>query len=714
MEPPDPLKALAVQPACDNCRRRKTRCDRETPCAPCKAANLSCQTESARSKIHTRRIQVSKKYEDKIDSIDSSVLSIHQRLANIEHLLRQSNVAAPSSSSSSSQTPISPTTTRTVKTPIDNAVVAVNLSVSEDNSSSDKPAPGYNDANVELTAATYFLEQAIGRDPVLTSDQELRLALNALRAVIDHSVAGDDADAGSKSGTEHTPPNVVLPGWEQVRDILQKAEGMKPMLFNLYSDVMFDNFRHKCRQIYEFGQEGSPSDELLVYSGLSNICAEFTDNTSDTLASYNHSLYHSFSWLLLKTLADFPLIVPASIETLEALLLASMTMISLCKPSLAWSLIHKAAQMSQKLGLNRLNPVTCSFDPQYDRKVLLFWAIYAIDRNISFRLGQTPTIQDFDISTSLILNNDSRHPSVRELMNFWIDCGRVQGKICTQLYTPAAFSMTDEERAQTAQSLADEVTQTYQRKHKSNAAMMSAALGGKNQRTFHTDAWMHSDGIDFYSTLSTALYALPPSLPSGHAKALNAARKSLQLSRDLSNRYFHNVYNWTTCCHWVLLKGPLISCFTAVLSNAIIGDGVSSSSSSSQEDIQLLEDFVISLEAARRFSGAIEKFYRICGGFVGVARAWVRAKTKHHRTTEDNGDFSSDLQQALGTGFVGSQGLSNRSIGQTVDAATSSSSQQETEQSFDMSQTFQDWYAGNATLYGLLEQDMDLDWFAES
>lgn len=107
--------------------------------------------------------------------------------------------------------------------------------------------------------------------------------------------------------------------------LTDKAAGAKPMMFNLYSHEMFHNFLQKCRYIYEQGYDGSPIDKLLVYSGLANVCAEFTVETDDISASYNHSLQRAFSWLLMKTLATFPLLVPASLETLEALLLAVCT-----------------------------------------------------------------------------------------------------------------------------------------------------------------------------------------------------------------------------------------------------------------------------------------------------------------------------------------------------------------------------------------------------
>ena len=99
-------------------------------------------------------------------------------------------------------------------------------------------------------------------------------------------------------------------------------------------------------------------------------------------------------------------------------------------------------------------------------QIMLFWAIYIMDRNISFRLGHAPAIQDYDVDTPMMIENDKCPSSIIELMTFWVDCGRVQGRICTQLYGPAASSLTPEDRARIAESLADELERIHQRKSK--------------------------------------------------------------------------------------------------------------------------------------------------------------------------------------------------------------------------------------------------------
>lgn len=97
---------------------------------------------------------------------------------------------------------------------------------------------------------------------------------------------------------------------------------------------------------------------------------------------------------------------------------------------------------------------------------MLFWITYSLDRNIAFRLGHTPAIQDYDIDTPMVTVHPDLPAGVIDVFAFWVDCGRIQGKICTQLYGPGASSLTSEERIRIAESLAEEMEQTHERKNK--------------------------------------------------------------------------------------------------------------------------------------------------------------------------------------------------------------------------------------------------------
>ncbi|EMC96618.1 hypothetical protein BAUCODRAFT_483952 [Baudoinia panamericana UAMH 10762] len=529
---------LIKKRVCDACRTRKVRCDRGSPCSPCRAANLTCRTEKLRTKVTKQRVQVSKQYETKIDTID-------QRLAIIEQLLRQQSTNTVCSASGR------PTTASSHA--VDGYLphgAATPLSIIDDNISTQKPATGYIGAPAESLAAMRVLDRHVMRDPMIQHDTELLSALESLRDIVDRTQQDSCGPSRNCNTTQqsHTVPDCVHPGPEQVEALLKKAESARPVMFHLLPPGLFHEFCRKCRLMYERRQEGSPTDKLLVFAGLTNISSEFTAEGDQTSVAYHHSLVLSFSALLLSTLATLPLLMPASVENLEALLMAILTLIGLCKPSLSWSLICKAAQLCQKLCLNRLYRHDTRPDPDFNRKIMLFWSIYIMDRNIAFRLGHAPAIQDYDIDTPLLMENDACPLPVVELMIFWIDCARIQGKICTQLYGPAASDLAPEDRVRVALTLADELERIHQRKGKANSTMLEAESCNRTNTRIQ-DPWIHSDDIMFNSTLTTALYAVPSTHP-GRLRAIESARQCLRISRDLANRYLHNVHNWTVCCHW--------------------------------------------------------------------------------------------------------------------------------------------------------------------
>ena len=104
--------------------------------------------------------------------------------------------------------------------------------------------------------------------------------------------------------------------------LADRPTASSPAYFNWLSPTMVDAFLKKCRSMYQNGQEGSPSDKLLVYSMMANTCSELSGTDEGELASYNYSLSRSFSNLMLETLATFPMLAPACLDTAEALMVA--------------------------------------------------------------------------------------------------------------------------------------------------------------------------------------------------------------------------------------------------------------------------------------------------------------------------------------------------------------------------------------------------------
>lgn len=121
--------------------------------------------------------------------------------------------------------------------------------------------------------------------------------------------------------------------------------------------------------------------------------------------------------------------------------------------------------MCQTLGYNRLSFVSPNTDPFLDRKIMVFWSTYIIDRAASLRLGRAPAIKDADIDTPMLISND-KTPGLASLLRFWVECARVQGKVSSQLYGPGARTLPLNERARLAEAFAAELDDVHERKKK--------------------------------------------------------------------------------------------------------------------------------------------------------------------------------------------------------------------------------------------------------
>nr|POE53627.1 hypothetical protein CFP56_28849 [Quercus suber] len=172
-----------LQIQCDECRRRRVRCDRKRPCSHCRTATLVSDKTS----------------EYKIDRISD-------RLASIEQLLRTGTVS--SRHSPASDTAIS--------------VQNVTSQPTQDDSPSVVPSIGYTGPNAETLAAKDVLEQTMESDPVIQQDQKLGTALASL-----HNIVGR-LDVDTEASVDYYNPSellqVTLPSWAQVEKILDDAE----------------------------------------------------------------------------------------------------------------------------------------------------------------------------------------------------------------------------------------------------------------------------------------------------------------------------------------------------------------------------------------------------------------------------------------------------------------------------------------------------------
>lgn len=136
-------------------------------------------------------------------------------------------------------------------------------------------------------------------------------------------------------------------------------------------------------------------------------------------------------------------------------------MVDMCKPSLSWTLSATASRLCQIAGWNRLSALAHDSKIERNEKVALFWCAYGLDRNASLRLGRAPCIQDFDIDVPRPQPLDQFDEASLFLLNFWIDVAKVQGQVCSSLFSPGALRQPQDTRTRLAETLAIELNKIW-------------------------------------------------------------------------------------------------------------------------------------------------------------------------------------------------------------------------------------------------------------
>lgn len=111
-------------------------------------------------------------------------------------------------------------------------------------------------------------------------------------------------------------------------------------------------------------------------------------------------------------------------------------------------------------------------------------------------------------------------------------------------------------------------------------------------------------------------------------------------------------------------------------------------------DLQLLSDFVESLRPARQVSEGIDRFYTLCSKFYQIAEAYISAKSQEAVMSEFD-DYLSTLGLLPQVPDINGQ---YSMMGGDVS----------------MPSNYQDWYSGNVSLYGLIEDQSGIGGFDQS
>ncbi|KAI1101885.1 fungal-specific transcription factor domain-containing protein [Jackrogersella minutella] len=674
--------------ACDQCRLRKIRCDKDSPCSNCRSAKRSCSSTGAgqKPKEPRQRVLISSQYERKIDLIE-------ERLGGIEKLLKN---LGPISASK-------PSTTEAFTRPSSDKLTPLSVNSRDDTSSTifDPEDAGDFEGNSSLAAhtafASEFLEHAVQGTPL--QEQGISPKIDAALSSLRHIVNMHETRRAVSSFHEFRLPGLKQPPQASLRDlplppmalVAEKLREMKHgpvpmMLAVLYSFIDVERFTDQCRRVYFNTDDITDATFILVNSGLAYVFFEagLGANAGEEKSQYD-TYYAMCQKNLEVALAQLHLLMPATLENIEALLMAASFSIDISRPSLAWLLASRAAHMCRTLGLHQSHTMKDDSPQKKTDKSLLFWCTYMLDKGLSLRLGRASILQDYDISLPHIVPEAKAAYPGTEVMTLWIKHAQVQGRIYERLYSPGALRQAETYRIEQVGILA------LEQKH---LLAQSMKLFGELETSDSAEGQMFSimlksDEVSYRSSLSLTYRAMPPTGTCSRTfsdECIDSARAAMSCHQEamemMDDQSLKIVY-----IHWTILYAPFIP-FIVIFCLVI--------ETSNAEDLERLADFVQSLEAACDLSHSISKLHQLCQVLYNIAQLYIEAKAQQPLDQDMvpvGNEFNMYLSQL---GFMPmDESMGNFDVGIDDEARS-------------MAQTTQlgDWFSGNNYMLGLLEEDL--------
>lgn len=378
-----------------------------------------------------------------------------------------------------------------------------------------------------------------------------------------------------------------------------------PLTFTLIAAfITIEEFTESCRKVYFATEDYSLATFILVNAGLTYLFMEKAMTATDTKSAELLRHHYTCRDNLETALSNLPLLMPARIETIKALILGASYAVEIAKLTLAWHLNTSAALMCQALGYHRLpvnfspsdspspssasassstapNPPSSSSSSSdaslNDTKSGLFWFTYMLDKGLSLRFGRSSVIQDYDITLPKAISPQMNLSDPwKVVLNLWILQAELTGKVYEHLYSPTALAKPLEVRVVAARTLAEEIkvlareSDTLYRRVKENQnqgqAQGTTSGNGKAKPPgsapvgFYTmDVVLKSDEVWYWSSLALVYRTIPASGDgvngNGNGNSLNmecieAARNAINTHHESMKLTEGSRFTQAAYLHW--------------------------------------------------------------------------------------------------------------------------------------------------------------------
>ncbi|KAK4496427.1 hypothetical protein PRZ48_012407 [Zasmidium cellare] len=553
---PQPVKDRA---ACDNCKTRKTKCDRGSPCSSCVAAKTQCRvTRKAPEK--RQRVLISKQYDEAMQNISRQLGDLQIEMRNLVENSKRCHASGPSPAAASQDSP----STRISGDLPDMSAVFEGY----------KGDSSFN-AHVKHVADTLegtFRTTAANSGPSMPS----AIVHDLLRDVDAAQRTAPESVDFSRTNLNLRYPeleNLPLPSTQPVLKLLRLARNEKQRFF---SDVPFvdeEEFGESCKSVYFATEPYSLWTWLIVNIGLLYL---FLDLDSKHYSSIEVG----------------PADIESNIRLLSGNADAACQSLRLClEPSIA------ACRAITLLGKEAM------------KKRVLFWHVYAFDKGLAFTNGRTPTIHHYDVAADRP-NFQADYPGIPGLIYAaFIEWTAIAGEIHLQLFSISAQQQPLSVRVERAQSFANRIVQMQK-------SLRTSQHGDPDQGELTFQGGLRILDIMAYGYLTIVYRVIPPFQSKPHPlqccdQCVDSARKFLTTLVQVGERVMGMKPIW-----WSLFLNMTVCIVPFVSFIVIVGNAIATSST---EDLALISSVVSIIKPAVEHTPATQKLYNVCEKFHQIA-----------------------------------------------------------------------------------------------
>ncbi|KAI1410579.1 hypothetical protein F5Y13DRAFT_202052 [Hypoxylon sp. FL1857] len=633
---------LERRPACDNCKARKTKCDRRSPCASCVTLNVACRT-TPRASEKRQRVLLSSKYDEAVQDVRRQLVDVkemlHKLMLNKEHT--PCSTETPSDYARHTPPPI-----------IDEQVpslASVREGFSGDPSFQSHAYRVKNALEAALTASELINIEALDAPATLSPRGVAELLHGADTA--DISIPGRAAPAPPHPPHDLDFGTLPLPPVDLVLKILRLAKTKKQQFFVDVPTFEEDEFVDMCRGVYFATEPISLWTWINVNVGLYYLFYGVNDVESRRMGTTVEAV-RSHSKLLKAnaeaSMQSLRLCSEPSIESCRALALLGTFYVKEGHSTIAWRLISAAARACLDLGFHRLPDLEGS----NFQKCSVFWHIYSWEKGLAMTCGRTPVFHHYDVSTPI---RRDRFDAPARVYSAFLSFAIITGEIQQTLFSAAARHASQQVRIQ-------HVTGFAARLKTIQESVRSVNQDDPTWDEMYDSAAVIVD-IMMYSLLTIVYRILPPSAAQAHPlqcsdECVIAARGTLSRLVEVGEKLLReNPASWCRVLNIILSLAPFVP-FIVLAGNAI--------ATSSGDDLALLSSVVSILAPPAANSPTARKMHDACERFGRIASLIVSSTNEGSLNQKGYQEQDSANDIAFGN-TSGQPAISNRTHQSPID-----------------------------------------------